>query len=85
MEHKRIHSDNGDVHYWIQRNKDSAARCIVFTHTITHLEGKINISETNRPETEKWCNSADEVLEYMVGNDRLRDVITKVTVIDRTI
>jgi len=29
------------------------------TYTITHLEGKINISEANRPETEKWCNSAD--------------------------
>jgi hypothetical protein len=39
------------------------------TYTITHPEGKINISEANRPETEKWCNSADEVLEYMVGKD----------------
>jgi len=35
--------------------------------------------------TEKWCNTADEVLEYMVGDDRLRDVITQVTVWDRTI
>lgn len=35
LEHKRIHSENGDVHYWIQRNKDSAARCIVFTHGVT--------------------------------------------------
>ena len=34
---------------------------------------------------EKWCNTADEVLEYMVGKDQLRNVITKVTVIDRTI
>ncbi|MCI1953151.1 MAG: hypothetical protein LKJ50_10900 [Clostridiales bacterium] len=34
---------------------------------------------------EKWCNTADDVLEYMVGKDRLRDVIMKVTVIDRTI
>ncbi len=33
--------------------------------------------------TEKWCDTADEVLEYMVGNDRLRDVITKVEVIFR--
>lgn len=39
----------------------------------------------NTEQTEKWCNTADEVLEYMVGNDRLRDVITQVTVIDRTI
>lgn len=35
--------------------------------------------------TETWCNTADEVLEYMVGGDRLRDVITRVTVWDRTI
>jgi hypothetical protein len=55
------------------------------TYTITHPEGKINISEADEPETEKWCDTADEVLEYMVGKDRLRDVITQVTVIDRTI
>ena len=39
----------------------------------------------NMEQTEKWCDSADEVLEYRVGNDRLRDVITQVTVTDRTI
>ncbi len=43
------------------------------------------ISEAYKPETEKWCDNADEVLEYKVGEDRLRDVITKVTVWDRTI
>ena len=35
--------------------------------------------------SEKWCSDADELLEYMVGLDRLRDVITQVTVIERTI
>lgn len=35
--------------------------------------------------TAKWCDTADELLEYMVGDDRLRDVITQVTVWDRTI
>ena len=40
--------------------------------------------ETNL-RTEKWCDNSDEILEYMVGNDRLRDVITQVTVIERTI
>ena len=35
--------------------------------------------------TEKWCDSADEILEYLVGNDRLRDVITQVKVCSRTI
>lgn len=35
--------------------------------------------------TEKWCDTADEILEYRVGGDRLRDVITQVTILDRTI
>ena len=35
--------------------------------------------------TEKWCDTADEILEYMVGGDRLRDVITQVKVWERTI
>lgn len=39
----------------------------------------------NQASTEKWCDTADELLEYMVGDDRLRDVITQVTVWDRTI
>ena len=47
------------------------------------------ISKTNREEdwesSEKWCETSDDVLEYMVGFDRLRDVITQVTVIERTI
>ena len=36
-------------------------------------------------QTGMWCDTADEVLEYMVGDDRLRDVITQVTVTERTI
>ena len=36
-------------------------------------------------DTEKWCDTADEMLEYMVGEDCLRDVITQVTVLDRTV
>ena len=36
-------------------------------------------------ESELICDTADEVLEYMVGSDRLRDVITQVTVLDRTV
>ena len=35
--------------------------------------------------TEKWCDTADEILEYVVGDDRLRDVTTKVKVWERTI
>lgn len=40
-------------------------------------------AEVNRA-TEKWCDTADEILEYLVGGDRLRDVITKVTVMERS-
>ena len=35
--------------------------------------------------TEMWCDTADEVLEYIIDGDRLRDIITKVVVTDRTI
>lgn len=35
--------------------------------------------------TELWCDTADEVLEYSIDGDRLRDIITKVEVTDRTI
>lgn len=43
------------------------------------------ICEAYKPETEFWCNTVDEMLEYMVAGDKLRDVITKIKVIDRTI
>ena len=55
------------------------------TYNITHRKDKISISVSYRQETEKLCDTADEVLDYMVGVDRLRDIITKVTVLDRTI
>ena len=35
--------------------------------------------------TEMWCDTPDELLEYRVGEDRLRDVVTQVTVWYRTI
>lgn len=54
-------------------------------YNITHYNGYIAISHSGRQETEKQCKTSDEVLEYMVGGDRLRDVITQVTVVDRTI
>lgn len=55
------------------------------TYNITHRIGEIAISHSRLQETEKLCATADDVLEYMVGSDRLRDVITQVTVLDRTI
>lgn len=52
---------------------------------MTSSQFGISISEVNNQETEKICKDADQVLEYMVGEDRLRDVVTKVPVWDRTI
>ena len=59
---------------------------------IEHPEnGKIMmyISKSDREDgwetSEKWCETSDDILEYMVGFDRLRDVITQVTVVERTI
>ncbi len=34
---------------------------------------------------EKLCSTTDDVLEYMLGDDKLRDVVTKVNVIGRTL
>lgn len=54
--------------------------------SITHRgNGQIGISESYKQETEKICKSADDVLEYVIDGIRLRDIITEVEVIDRTI
>ncbi|MCL2014517.1 MAG: hypothetical protein FWG69_05975 [Oscillospiraceae bacterium] len=45
----------------------------------------LGISEANKPETEKTCEDADDVLEYVIDGVRLREIITKVEVTDRTI
>lgn len=34
---------------------------------------------------EKMCSTPDEVLEYNIGDDRLRDIITRVCIISRSI
>ena len=34
---------------------------------------------------ELWCDTPDEALEYVIDGDRLRDIITKVNVFERTI
>ena len=46
---------------------------------------RISVYVANRQETERFYDTADEALEYMVGEDRLRDVITKVEVRFRSI
>ena len=45
----------------------------------------ISIYHWYQEETEQIFPTADAALEYRVGPDRLRDVITQVTVLDRTI
>lgn len=47
--------------------------------------GMIRITRPEVPDESQIFKTSDAALDYMVGNDRLRDVITKVTVLDRTI
>ena len=49
------------------------------------LISQVHIDPEDMAASEKWCDSADDVLVYMVSGDRLRDVITQVIVWDRTI
>ena len=44
-----------------------------------------NHKEIIPEETYLWCDTPDEALEYILGGDRLRDVITQVEVLYRTI
>ena len=69
-------------------------------YVITHPEGKITIGEGYYLSEGKAYNvlshteyddkseisseNIDEVLEYRLGEDRLRDVVTKIKIVDRT-
>jgi hypothetical protein len=55
------------------------------TYGIIHHNGKIIISEIYNEETEKTYNTVDELLEYKVDGNRLRDIITQAEIIDRTL
>ena len=46
---------------------------------------KITAYEIYKPETEKVYETPDDALEFMLGEDKLRDVITKVEVTERTL
>lgn len=46
---------------------------------------KITDYEIYKPETEKVYETPDDVLKFMLGEDKLRDVITKVEVTERTL
>ena len=43
----------------------------------------IRLTRSDLPGQEWIFENADEVLDYQIGNDRLRDVITKAEVLDR--
>ncbi len=49
------------------------------------IDNKITAYLWNQSDTAQAFDSADDALEYVVGGDRLRDVITQVTVLGRTI
>lgn len=53
------------------------------TETEKYIIAQSGTIETNRA-TELRCATPDDILEYMVGGDRLRDVITKVSVVERS-
>ena len=55
------------------------------TYSITHTAKEISIAESYKQETEKLYLTVDEVLSFMLGDTSLRDVITQVEVICRTI
>ena len=46
---------------------------------------QVCICEANQPKSEQWYDNADDALEYQIDDMRLRDIITKIKVIDRTI
>ena len=46
---------------------------------------EFSFCEANKPDTEIMCKDTDEVLELIVDGQKLREIITKVTVTERTI
>lgn len=58
----------------IKRTEDSSLQILIS-----------QIYTDNAEQTEKWCDTVDEVLEYVIDGEHLRDMITDVEVIDRTI
>lgn len=66
--------DGGEVEFvWCNQN-----------YSITHPDGKISICKCDHYNDVVDVNTSDELLNYMLGNYKLRDVITKVEVLCRT-
>lgn len=49
------------------------------------IDGKITVYEANNKESERVFDSSDDALEYMIGDECMRDIITQVEVIFRSI
>ncbi len=51
MEKKVIHTENGDLYYWVGGNQNIYAKCIVFVHGMTAdhsmFDKQVDISATN--------------------------------------
>ncbi len=90
-----------DFKWCMKRNGEVQFRWKGILYTIVHVDNKIVVSvgyyekdgkyyniSTNQEHSSKdelWGDTADDILEFNVSGDRLRDVITQVTVLDRTI
>lgn len=48
-------------------------------------DGKITVYEANNKESERVFDSSDDALEYMIGDEHMRDIITQVEVMFRSI
>ena len=67
----------------VQRNETAPVQMLI-SESCYEKDGKfyndLNNEEVDYKKTSAWCDTADEILEYVVGGDRLRDVITQITV-----
>ena len=68
--------DSRRKHFY-ENIKDEELSLILFPHGAP--------ADPKKPETERVYQTADEALEFMAGADCLRDIITKVHVVERTI
>ena len=72
----------------VQRDENAPVQMLI-SEACYERDGKYYNVESHKEvdfdKTEVWCDTPDEILEYIVGGDRLRDVITRVEVIDRTL
>ncbi len=71
----------------LQKTPDSEIQLFI-GESYYEIDGKCYNCLSHTPydfSNEFWADTVDEILEYKVDGDRLRDIITKVKVTDRTI